>query len=398
MITRIRIENFRSHERTEIALEPLTAFVGPCGVGKSNVFQALVLLQSLASRPLGECFFPGYYDFELARSLWLKGSESVAFEIDVASPPGFEGWVARYRVAITKGADVYQVTDERLDAEEPEQAGGRRLTCFHRRWRAEEHRTFGQVQAWDPTLLSQAAQLPGIAFADERIALARGVQHSISRLASYRPDPVTIGFPSTVETSQLLGYRGENLAACLNHLRLDRRDAFDRVVERMQSFLPNLEAIVVHRAPPGGITFSFTFRDFTAPVPAFLLSDGTRLSLAYVLISQLSAPPLILCLEEPENGYHPRRLRDLMDMFIDLAHPTDQREPVQVLVSTHSPYLLDLFSGELESCIRIVEMQDGRTEVTEWLTRKNALTPAQIEEGEEMPVGQLWAQGLYGGV
>jgi len=398
MITRLRIGNFRSHEQTDFTLEPLTVFVGPCASGKSNVFRALVLLQSFASRPLEECFFPGFYDFSLARSLWLKGSESISFEIDVASPPGFEGWTARYRLAVTKGADLYQVTDERLDAEEPAQAGGRRLTCFHRQWRAEEHPPFGRVQAWDPTLLSQAAQLPGSGFGDERIALAQGVQRSISTLASYRPDPVTVGLPSSVESAQWLGYRGENLAACLNHLRLERRDAFDRVLARMRSFLPNLDSIVVHRVPAGGITFSFGFRDFGEPVPAFLLSDGTKLSLAYVVISELSTPPLILCLEEPENGYHPRRLRDLMDMFMQLAYPRGEREPVQVLVSTHSPYLLDLFADDLEKCIRIVEMQDGRSTVTEWLSRRTNLTPEQLEEGEEMPVGQLWAQGLYGGV
>ena len=119
MIARLRIENFRSYQHEDLTLEPITVFVGPCASGKSNIFNALMLLQRFATQPLEECFAAGIYDFGMARSLWLKGSESIAFEIRVSSPRGLVGWNANYRVAVTKGADLYQVTEERLDAEEP---------------------------------------------------------------------------------------------------------------------------------------------------------------------------------------------------------------------------------------------------------------------------------------
>jgi len=188
------------------------------------------------------------------------------------------------------------------------------------------------------------------------------------------------------------------MAACLNHIRLTNEPVFEAILTKLRSFLPSLGSVVIHETPTGGCDFSFSFRDFVEPVPPPLLSDGTKLSLAYLVISELAVPPLILCLEEPENGYHPRRLHELMDMFVALAYPTDGTEPVQVLVSTHSPYLLDHFSGELERCIRIVEAADGRSTVTEWLERKAQLTPKQLAGTEEVSVGELWAQGLYGGV
>ena len=398
MITRMRIENYRSHRDSEFTLEPLTVFVGPCASGKSNIFSALGLLQGTAVRELYECFDSGMYDFHRVRSLWLKGSDSIAFAINVSSLPDLPGWEAAYRLAVTKGADVYQVTEERLDAEEPEESGGRRITCFHRKWSAEEHPSFGHVDPWDATLLCRSGRSTGIAPTDERMRVAQALQWSLSRLGSYRPDAGAIHAMNTVEQSLWPGYRGENLAACLNYVRLQRKDVFEAIVAKLRSFLPNLEGIIIHSIPPNRCTFSLSFRDFVEPVPAPLLSDGTTLSLAYLVISQLASPPLVLCLEEPENGYHPRRLRELMDMFVRLAYPADDAEPVQVLVSTHSPYLLDYFNGELEKCIRIVEMQDGRSVVTDWLSRKAERTPEQIEGDEEVPVGQLWAQGLYGGV
>ena len=396
MISRMRIENFRSHEQTEFTLEPLTVFVGPCASGKSNIFGALALLQSTANRPLQECFTAGLYDFPMVRSLWLRGSESIALEVDVTSPPGFPGWRARYRLAVTKGGDLYQVTEERLDAEEPDASGGRKLTCFNRKWRNDSHPPYGYVRVSDPTLLYQLRRLSPDARESEDTRLAEGVTRTISRFGYYRPDSSAIHTPSSVETSARLGYHGENMAACLNYLKQEGRIA--PVEEKLLAFSPQFKGILVQELSFGKFGFSFLFEGFGEPVPAPLLSDGVKLSLAYLVISALAAPPLILCLEEPENGYHPRRLRELMDIFVRLAYPNDDTPPVQVLVSTHSPYLLDHFSGEMEKCIRVVEVRDGRSVVGGWLDRKASLTPGEAAAGRELPIGELWTQGLYGGV
>jgi len=47
MIRKIAIENFMSLRNIEIALEPLTVFVGTNASGKSAVFKALVTLSKL---------------------------------------------------------------------------------------------------------------------------------------------------------------------------------------------------------------------------------------------------------------------------------------------------------------------------------------------------------------
>ena len=48
MITRIEVDGFKSLRDFAVDLEPLTAIVGPNGVGKSNLFDALQLLSGLA--------------------------------------------------------------------------------------------------------------------------------------------------------------------------------------------------------------------------------------------------------------------------------------------------------------------------------------------------------------
>lgn len=398
MITRMRIQNFRSYENSEFTLEPLTVFVGPCASGKSNVFRAVALLHGLSQRPLP--FSLG--DFERQRGAWLNSSESIVFDVGLSRLKGFAGWEAQYRLAVTKGGGLYQVTEERLDGIEPDEAGGRRITCFDRKWSAEEHPPYGRVAVSDPTLVYSSTDVPADGATRECVRLARAVRRALSKLDYYHLEASAMARLSTIDATGSPGRTGEGMAACLNWLSSLHPDVVTEIESKLRAFLPGFEHIVVQEAFGEGWGLAFSFKGLAYPLPASMLSDGTLYSLGYLVISHLatlpSKVPLILCLEEPETGYHPRRLREIMDMLVRLAYPTDGSEPVQVLVSTHSPYLLDSFTGELEKCIRIVELREGRSVVADWVTRKKQLTPKAVEEGDELPVGELWAQGLYGGV
>ena len=60
MITRFRMENFRSHGDSVVELLPITLLVGPAGAGKSNLLKGLQLLQNSTRYTLPELFPPGY--------------------------------------------------------------------------------------------------------------------------------------------------------------------------------------------------------------------------------------------------------------------------------------------------------------------------------------------------
>jgi predicted ATPase len=69
------------------------------------------------------------------------------------------------------------------------------------------------------------------------------------------------------------------------------------------------------------------------------------LALAMLTLAYLPTPPSLIALEEPDHGIHPRLLRDLRDALYRLSYPEscgESRPPVQVIVTSHSPYLLDL--------------------------------------------------------
>ncbi len=56
MITRIKIDGFKSFSDFEVELAPFTVIAGANGSGKSNLLDAMQLLQRLVNMPVNEAF------------------------------------------------------------------------------------------------------------------------------------------------------------------------------------------------------------------------------------------------------------------------------------------------------------------------------------------------------
>ncbi len=54
MLTRLKVQGFKNLQDIDVRFGPFTCIAGANGVGKSNLFDAIVFLSSLASRPLNE--------------------------------------------------------------------------------------------------------------------------------------------------------------------------------------------------------------------------------------------------------------------------------------------------------------------------------------------------------
>jgi predicted ATPase len=117
------------------------------------------------------------------------------------------------------------------------------------------------------------------------------------------------------------------------------------------------------------------------------------LTLGMLCIVHSPKKPAVLCLEEPEDGLHPRRLRWLFDHLLQLAYPPAGQQAVQVILTTHSPYLVSLFSDMPESVL-IAQQQGGRSKVTPLSILRDRL---HINDSTSA-IGHEWATGLYEGL
>jgi len=89
-------------------------------------------------------------------------------------------------------------------------------------------------------------------------------------------------------------------------------------------------------------------------IKAHDVSQGSLIALAMLTLAYLPDPPPLVCLEEPGHSMHLRLLRDVRDVIYRLAYPESFGEkcaPVQVIATTHNPYLLDLFREHPEEIV-----------------------------------------------
>ena len=120
------------------------------------------------------------------------------------------------------------------------------------------------------------------------------------------------------------------------------------------------------------------------PVGSWGLSDGTLLALAIAVALVTPKPPDLIGLESPEAGIHPRMLEAIADLLKSASAET------QVIVTTHSPYLLRWLPHE---DFVVVEKAEGAA------TLRPLRGATDIRElVEELGAGEAWYAGYLGGV
>ena len=111
------------------------------------------------------------------------------------------------------------------------------------------------------------------------------------------------------------------------------------------------------------------------------LSDGTK-RLFYIVAEITAHEDKIILLEEPEIGVHPTQLFSLMNFLIS------QAKHKQIIISTHSPQVLNtLASYQLQSII-VAEMTDKGTKMRH-LTEKQ-IKKAKNYMATELSLGDYW--------
>lgn len=155
-----------------------------------------------------------------------------------------------------------------------------------------------------------------------------------------------------------LGETGDRLASVLDALlRLDRT-RFDEVIAVLRRLVPGFENLRI--ATPTADTREVLFEvEGGLLMPASLASVGVRLLLFIVVLVHLPRPPRIILLEEPENGVHPRRLEEIMQMLHQATQGAYGGRPSQVILTTHSPYLLDHVDLDRDQVLVFSREPDG---------------------------------------
>ena len=208
-------------------------------------------------------------------------------------------------------------------------------------------------------------------------------------------NPPSIAAQVSLVPNVELTEQGSQLAGVLDRLRDQHPERFEALNEEIGRWLPEFDCILFDTPNQGNRSFLLRVRSGGHAVPATELSEGTLLALALLTLAYLPSPPTILGLEEPDRGIHPRLLRRVQDALYRLAYPDsfgDNRAPVQVIATTHSPYLLDLFRDHPDEVV--IAQREGMSARFDRLSDLGNIE--EILQGA--PLGEVWYTGILGGV
>lgn len=176
---------------------------------------------------------------------------------------------------------------------------------------------------------------------------------------------------------------GARVAALLDYLLRKDRNRFFSVIESLKKFVPGLEDLDIETPSPESRRIDFVIEQGLR-IPAASASAGVRLILFFVALAHHPKPPKLILLEEPENGVHPKRLGEIIGLLREITEGKHGQHAAQVILTTHSPYLLDHIDVERDQVLVFRRNDDGsRTaEPADQERLKNFL--------DEFMLGEVW--------
>ena len=346
-ITRVVLKNYKSIAVCDVRLRPLMFLVGPNGAGKSNFLDALRFVADALRTSLGHALrdrggindvrrrsggHPRHFGIRLDFTLEGGSTGHYAFRIG-ARPRG--GYEVQTEECVLRGPELLS-QEEFFRVENGVVATSAKVA---------------PVAVTDRLYLVNASGL----------AEFRPVYEAFSRMGFYNLNPDQIRELQSPDPGELLLRDGSNLASVLAQLK---NPVKQRIEEYLATVVPGVHGVEVKGIGPKE-TLEFRQSVAGAKHPwrflAANMSDGT-LRVLGILVALFQGnhdvkPQVPLVgIEEPEIALHPAAVGVLLDSLKDASHNT------QILVTSHSPDLLDNKDLDVESMLSVVA-GEGNTQI-----------------------------------
>jgi predicted ATPase len=414
LLRSMHLTSFLSYgpESKEIELGPLNVLIGPNASGKSNLIEALGLLQAAPVDLLAPIRAGG----GVSEWLWKGAGKRHGAEIDVTLfyPEGTQP--LRHRIRFNEAGQKFDLEDEAI---ENERASGYNETepYFYYRYQG------GHPAINTRSLVSadgeDTSQESGNAVRESAGNAQPGrYQRSLKR-ESITPNQSILAQKKDADTYPELTYVGEqyramrifrewgfgrntaprraqqtdlptdflledasNLALVLNDL--EHRPGWSTIMEKLREFYEDIDFITTKLQ--GGTVQVYVHEKGLkkAPVPATRLSDGMLRYLCLLSILCHPEPPPLVCIEEPEMCLHPDAIPALGSLMIEASQRT------QLIVTTHSDALVSSLTDVPESVVICDRDANG--------SHLSRLEPDALKQWlEKYKLGDLWRMGELGG-
>ncbi|MEO6196380.1 MAG: AAA family ATPase [Thermoanaerobaculia bacterium] len=358
MIERLSVSNYRSlGENVDLELGPFTALVGPNGSGKSNVVDVLRFVSDCMHMGLSGAIssrngigavrrWSGGHPFnvKIALELALDGGHPVGYSFELKGDTA-EEYRVKWEAASVSG------------------------TNGHFSFVIEDGEWLGGPEGLAPSLDGKSLALPIIG-GDARFQPLVQALQQISVLSIF-PDALRV--PQKYSPVKPMDGHGSNWASILKD---QPRDSWKpELIGALEKLTNDIEDIKVSQAASYLVVqFRHASRGRPKWFDAAQESDGT-LRVAGIVTALLQEPPVpLIGIEEPELTVHPGAIPLLFDFLKQASRRS------QVLITTHSPELLDQM--EAEEVRVVLRGQDGTTVAPMAASQREAVREGLLTLGE----------------
>ena len=383
MITKIKIDGFKSFQNFEMEFTPFTIIAGLNASGKSNLFDALELLSRLAQYTLRDAFSLNRGSVnEMFSLVGDTAMDSMTFEVEMlVERTNKDNWGItkeinnprlRYelhikRIKNARGYEELIVTYESLGkirSSDDKWTKSYIPKDFSSLWKSTQsggsskpfiqtetknnvqtivlRQDSGQGGKNTPVNTINQTVLSSVNDNNFPHVFAAKMEMMNWKFMQLNPEELRKPTEKNAIMSDVIAHDGANLAAALDRLKQDDEYNLTEISRELSRFLPDVTAVDVEfdqaRELLSVILINKNGEKFTSRV----LSEGTLRLLALTIIMHDNRHKGLLCFEEPENGIHPARIKQMAELLYDLSAIYDSEDTSlrQVVVNTHSPILI----------------------------------------------------------
>jgi predicted ATPase len=398
MITKIEINGFKTFHDFKMEFSPLTVIIGANASGKSNLFDALMLLSRLAETDLKKAFNEQRGEltelFTQFSEDWYADEISFAVEMlinkSIRDNWGGEAVLKytrlRYELKIQRrknehGLDDLYVAHESL------------ATIKHREDSWVDRFIPGDFQEnWRPKVQTGRRGIPYISteIRNGKIAIkipqdgrqggkatpANAVSQTVLSGINSVDFPHAFAAKEEIRSWQFLQLNpqvlreptrdlglndnitqsGANLAAALFRIKSFEQHTLIEISRQINRFLPEIIGVDVQHDKANKQFIIKVQNEDGKEFSSRVLSDGTLRLLALCILQFDDQHQGLICFEEPENGIHPFRMQAMAQLLKELSVDFSKAEqPLrQVIVNTHSPVLMgQIFELHADQAVKI---------------------------------------------
>ncbi len=343
-LTSLRFRRYRSLREEDITFDSLNVLIGPNASGKSTIIDALRLLnEAVRDKDFAEAVYARGGVVHLA---W-KGE--YASNILLSARFEHDGHRFEWSLSLEKQGHGFS-THERVAeilADAPPQKTELLVSNAGTGWWWSGQTRVQLDQAATGCALSAAA-------ADASFP-ARHIADFVRGWGFFDPSPVFLRRATSGRDVSRLEAYGANLAGRLFAIREASPETFQEIVEATRSVLGVPEALDFRESEDGRVYFMQREPGLQFPVHQVGASSGTLRMLALMTAIFEGTANTLVGIEEPENHVHPAAIAAFAE------HLKKAREHVQLVVTTHSPLLLDALGDPAAVCL--IRRGDAGTEV-----------------------------------